>query len=256
MPTLIEPLSTGPTSLFSFSNTFQQVNENVKEFDGETIPWFKLARRWAAGYKFDAKTSFAWGLGDVIDPQTYETTHLEFNPYIDLYGYWHGYSKIWIYSGFVELSAQITPFDTHVIEFGLQVPKKPAFWDGVCLSLGARTSPVHFEFNLAWSWPNCSVGLIESWLIPRLEHRVDKIEKCTLAYFGYGYGNDTPLWSFDFLQHFGNFIEFMPSVCFTSEVLPACAQPGFQPEPEFCDKNEPNCRIGCNPFSTATNFDC
>ena len=108
---------TGPISLFSFDNSFFQSNQQVKEVDGEPIPWFTMSRRWAAGYKFDAKTSFAWGLGEVIDTITSETTHLEFNPYIDLYGYWHGYSKIWIYSGFVELSALFTPFDTHLLEF-------------------------------------------------------------------------------------------------------------------------------------------
>jgi hypothetical protein len=136
----------------------------VNDHDGVPIPWFTFVSHWATGYTFDAKASFAWGVGEVLAPETYETTHLEFNPYVDIYAYWNGYFKVWTYLGFLEFSTQISPFNTHLLDFSLQVPTN--IGNDVCVEIGASTKPVHFEVNVAWSWPNCSFGILESWWIP------------------------------------------------------------------------------------------
>ena len=42
---------------------------------------------------WDAKTSFAWGLGNDLQPETGLTEALKLNPFIDAYGYW--YADLW-----------------------------------------------------------------------------------------------------------------------------------------------------------------
>lgn len=241
-----------------FSNSFAINNDVVNDHYGEPVSWFTFVSHWATGRQFDVKASFGWGVGDVVDPDTYQTTYLEFSPYIDLYGYWNGYWKAWSYLGYLSFSTHISPFDTHLIDFSLQFSNDLKFWDGMCLSLSSSTKSVHVEINIAWSFPNCSAGLLESWWIPILENRPNDTEICPFTYFGYGHGNDTPLWSHDFIPQLDNLNYFVPRVCFPSLSIlnPECARVEFQPLPEYCDKNEPNCFVGCDPFSVATNFDC
>ena len=65
LPAVVESFLTTPVSLFSFNNEFLQTNSNVREVYGEPVSWFTFVQHWATGYTFDAKTSFAWGLGEI-----------------------------------------------------------------------------------------------------------------------------------------------------------------------------------------------
>lgn len=99
--------------------------------------WNTFIRHWAAGWVCDGKASFAWGLGDTIDPVTYETDSLYFNPHVDIYGYLSGYLTLFNPYGMISLSGIVTPFDTHLIDFNVSVPTAaPA---DLCLELSFIT---------------------------------------------------------------------------------------------------------------------
>ena len=99
----------------------------------------------------------------------------------------------------MQLSFNISPFEVHLIDIDISSDKRPdAAPFNLCTNIGFNQSPpVHFEANIAWGWNNCEWGFFEN-----LAHGKSQANTngCKMAYFGHGYGNDTPLWQYDFLD--------------------------------------------------------
>lgn len=103
-----------PVQLFAFSNAFS-TGTDISQGQSQTGSYYTTFH---TGINFDAKTTFAWGLDDVLATQTYETTALVFNPHVDVYAYLNGYFRLnfgnyWA----IEFSAYVIPFDVEALSF-------------------------------------------------------------------------------------------------------------------------------------------
>lgn len=146
--------------LFAFSNFVAITNTNGGINNG-VAPFNTFLTSWGAGYSWDTKASFSWGLGDVIDQYTNQTTHLEFNPSIDVYAYLHGYFTMTSAYAMLSFSANVSPFDITPIEFDVLVPTTSL---GVCFGISSQSSPVHIELNMAFGWPACGWSVFDYFL--------------------------------------------------------------------------------------------
>jgi hypothetical protein len=133
--TITEGYAVEPMELFAFSNFVAITNTNGGINNG-VAPFNTFLTSWGAGYSWDTKASFSWGLGDVIDQYTYQTTHLEFNPSIDVYAYLHGYFTMTSAYAMLSFSANVSPFDITPIEFDVLVPTTSL---GVCFGISSQS---------------------------------------------------------------------------------------------------------------------
>ena len=174
--------------------------------------WF--ATEWTAGWASDAKTSFAWGIKDEIDPVTGETARLLWNPYVDVYGYGYAYVEVSGENALVNLSVYLTPINIHLIDFEFSLK------DGFCAAIKTFSQPLHFELNVNMGWRTCGVGLFE-WIST---DNKNKIEICPMSYYGTNSnGNDLPVWEFDLLNYLEQEIEYF-SFCSNASVTEVPAQ--------------------------------
>jgi hypothetical protein len=76
---LVQSYGVEPVELISFSDSYLISNVNVNTHT-DSFPGITFINDWETGTAFDLKAILAWGLGENLAPETYETTSIRFNP--------------------------------------------------------------------------------------------------------------------------------------------------------------------------------
>ncbi len=173
-------------SLWSNNNTWSSVNSWVSK----TSPLYPTFN-WNAGTAWDVKAAAAWGVGDETEPETYETKALVFNPFVSLYGYLSAYFDFHFPYGMIGVNAYLSPTSGHVFDFSVTTPVN-GYEGQTCWGATAFQNPLDFEIGFAFGWPSCNISLFDS-----LFGEGISAQGCTTEYFGSGYGNVVPFFSWE-----------------------------------------------------------
>lgn len=155
---LVQSYGVEPVELLSFSDSYIISNVNVNPHT-DSFPGITFIKDWETGTAFDIKATWAWGLGENLAPETYETTSIKFNPYVELYGYFFSWFKMNLEYFHFDISFNFMPFDIKPFDFDLAIPNGQP-WQ-FCAGISAKTKAVTMEINTNWGWPNCSWGFFE-----------------------------------------------------------------------------------------------
>ena len=66
---------------------------------------------------------------------------------------------------------------------------------------------------MAFGWWTCEFGVFNH-LFGNIAVPATEPNKCVMQYYGYGYGNDLPFWSFYVVPALFTQIELLPMTCF------------------------------------------
>ena len=138
---------------------------------------------WYAGFNYDVKSSFQWGVDGLAGMDTDGV--LALNPYIDLYAYVSSYFDFHFPMGMIGVNVYMSPTQVHLLDIDLTLGQQ------TCWSASMSQAGVHFDVGLSFGWPSCEIGLLDTIFGEGLE-----AQGCEISYWGYVNGI-SPLFSFD-----------------------------------------------------------